>query len=626
MIRQSIAVLSLSVNPAINPRHEVGDVADLVAQIRQNGFIDPIWVRAQGDHYEIIDGQRRRKAVAQIAVEDAVAPEDAMILADIYDVTVEQAQEMALAADVAHKELSPADEATAFYGLKLAGLAEATIAARFAVSEKLVKQRIAIGSLPAEIIAALRQNKISLETAMAFTLSPSAERQLQVFTTLEHLSPFSVRRALTETGIKGSDKRAMFVGVDAYEAAGGTITRDLFESGLWFDDAALLDQLFTAKLHATAQGLKDEGWHNVQMITDPNKYRSQEWMQQKPKGEKRLDEAQQALLENQRMQRTALANTIDHLEMEQEKEYDDDRYHELENLDQEIATVDAIINALVPPPYTAAQMKKYHALVVVNHHSVDILRGLKKPDAKAKPKASDAPEAAEDDEALTPVAAETASYSDAVEQLLAGQAQYATKLAMATIRPALAARMGLAARVMAWLGHAFAAPFETSHRTTVSGEKFQEAVGPFLNEIGLGVENDPSFAELLALLETLEPEQITRIEAFMAADLFKVSAIKNPDVQFVLQAIDPDMKAEGFVVDEEFLKRLGKAQLVEVILDGDPTAKVSASLKKPDVLAAALAVAGQGWLPKQLRMPNYDGPGSAAWIEFLTQPQTEQAA
>ena len=38
---------------------------------------------------------------------------------------------------------------------------------------------------------------------------------------------------LTEGAVRASDKRAQFVGVEAYEAAGGTVLRDLFQERRW---------------------------------------------------------------------------------------------------------------------------------------------------------------------------------------------------------------------------------------------------------------------------------------------------------------------------------------------------------------------------------------------------------
>ncbi len=55
---------------------------------------------------------------------------------------------------------------------------------------------------------------------------------------------------LTEKQVRASDKRALFVGVEAYGAAGGAVSRDLFhaDDGGWLDDPALLDRLVTEKL------------------------------------------------------------------------------------------------------------------------------------------------------------------------------------------------------------------------------------------------------------------------------------------------------------------------------------------------------------------------------------------
>ena len=58
------------------------------------------------------------------------------------------------------------------------------------------------------------------------------------------------------------DRRVGFVGIDAYEKAGGTILHDLFEGdgGGWFQDVALLDRLAGEKLAAEADRIRTEGW------------------------------------------------------------------------------------------------------------------------------------------------------------------------------------------------------------------------------------------------------------------------------------------------------------------------------------------------------------------------------
>src|SRR5216684_2693682 len=74
-------------------------------------------------------------------------------------------------------------------------------------------------------------------------------------------APFAV--LLTETHVAATDRRAVFVGVEAYTEAGGTILRDLFteDRGGYFEDVALLDLLVTAKLGREADALREgEGW------------------------------------------------------------------------------------------------------------------------------------------------------------------------------------------------------------------------------------------------------------------------------------------------------------------------------------------------------------------------------
>jgi hypothetical protein len=62
-------------------------------------------------------------------------------------------------------------------------------------------------------------------------------------------SPHYLRSLLTEKHVSASDRRARFVGVDAYVAAGGTLERDLFdeENEGCLADPALLDRLVTER-------------------------------------------------------------------------------------------------------------------------------------------------------------------------------------------------------------------------------------------------------------------------------------------------------------------------------------------------------------------------------------------
>ena len=75
---------------------------------------------------------------------------------------------------------------------------------------------------------------------------------------------------LTEKTVRASDRRAVFVGLDAYEAAGGVVLRDLFQAddGGWLEDVALLDRLVAEKLKAEAETIAAEGWKWIEVKVD----------------------------------------------------------------------------------------------------------------------------------------------------------------------------------------------------------------------------------------------------------------------------------------------------------------------------------------------------------------------
>ena len=82
--------------------------------------------------------------------------------------------------------------------------------------------------------------------------------------------PYFIRRQLTEGAVRAADKRAQFVGIEAYEAAGGIIMRDLFEDddGGWLQDPALLDRLVAEKLAARPRRCAREGWKWIEAAVD----------------------------------------------------------------------------------------------------------------------------------------------------------------------------------------------------------------------------------------------------------------------------------------------------------------------------------------------------------------------
>jgi hypothetical protein len=84
------------------------------------------------------------------------------------------------------------------------------------------------------------------------------------------VDPESIRDALIEKHIAADSKLAQFVGIKAYEKAGGAVLRDLFddENAGWLTDPALVNQLAAAKLEKAAEAVRAEGWKWVEIMPD----------------------------------------------------------------------------------------------------------------------------------------------------------------------------------------------------------------------------------------------------------------------------------------------------------------------------------------------------------------------
>lgn len=156
-------------------------------------------------------------------------------------------------------------------------MSEEEIAAAFLVQVQVVKQRLRLLTVSPALLAVYETEEMTLEPLMAFTVSSDHARQEQVWDSIKNAwskEAYQIRRMLTEKTVRASDKRAVFVGRDAYEAAGGVIMRDLFQDdGGWLQDVALFDQFFTDKLKIVAEDIAREGWKWVAVSTTPAGWR-----------------------------------------------------------------------------------------------------------------------------------------------------------------------------------------------------------------------------------------------------------------------------------------------------------------------------------------------------------------
>ena len=238
--------------------------AQLRASIAEHDLLENLVVRpddADGiERFAVVAGGRRLaalKALAETGTLHTDHPVPCKIVAN------GNAGEISLAENVVRIAMHPADQVVAFAGLAESGVTVAAIAARFGVSERTVEQRLRLGNAAPELLDAYRAEQFDLETLMAFAVTTDHDRQRSVWERVSgqnyRPSAWQVKRMLTEERVPAGAATARFVGVDAYEAAGGPVLRDLFadehENGVWLEDPKLLDELALKKLQAAADEL-----------------------------------------------------------------------------------------------------------------------------------------------------------------------------------------------------------------------------------------------------------------------------------------------------------------------------------------------------------------------------------
>jgi ParB family chromosome partitioning protein len=221
------------------------------------------------DKYEVQAGGRRYRAL-ELLVKQKQLAKNAPIPCIIREEGIPE--EDSLAENCQRVSLHPLDQFRAFRSLKDQGLSEDDIAARFFVTPQVVKQRLKLASVSPKLLDAYAADEMALEQLMSFTISNDHARQEQVWETVlrgHNQEPY-IRKLLTENTVRSSDKRARFVGLDAYEEAGGVILRDLFsqDGEGWLQDVTLLEELVAAKLAVDAEKVKAEGWRWIEIAQD----------------------------------------------------------------------------------------------------------------------------------------------------------------------------------------------------------------------------------------------------------------------------------------------------------------------------------------------------------------------
>ena len=155
------------------PRSDFAGLEGLVESIRENGIVQPVVVRQEGERYELIAGERRWRA-AQLAGMTRIP-------VVIRKVAQDRVLELALVENIQRKDLNPMEEARA-YDLLIGqmNLSQAEVAKRVGRERSSVANSLRLLKLPEKVQRLLQDGGLSPGHGKAIVAISDAATQIKV--------------------------------------------------------------------------------------------------------------------------------------------------------------------------------------------------------------------------------------------------------------------------------------------------------------------------------------------------------------------------------------------------------------------------------------------------------------
>ena len=575
---------------------------ELAASIKAHGLQQNLVVRKDGENFLVVAGGRRLKALQQLAKAGDIK---ATFAVPCRIMQTGDATEISLAENIMREDMHPADQFEAFRKLADKGEPAADIGARFGKSETHVMKLLKLSRVSPKILKAYRAGELALEDVMAFTVTDDHAAQERVFKSLgQWREPREIRTALTENDIAGSDKRVKFVTLKAYENAGGKIRRDLFsdnDSGIYLEDADVLDALVIEALEKQAMPIRAEGWKWVEVRPDFGYQESADY--------KRIHAAPVPLPAAEQKQLDSLQEKYDALSDQWNDSDDEEPPPRLDALEKRIAEIEDRDGV-----WTPEQLAMAGAIVSIDHQGkARIERGLVRPEDMPKKQTAKS---------------RTAGNTDADEEQPAGLSAALAESLTAQKSAALGAWLMQRPDVaLAALAHALILDIHDQYRDADT-ESCLEVSG--VRQSLHRVEGSKAFCEREQADETwgdclpgnpddlwtwcLEQPQTVLLDVLAYCTACAVNTVcqkqDNPaNGKFVsgdklAKTLGLDMNAWFTPTAENYFNRVSKPQILAALTEArnQPPAPAWEKLKKSDLAKTAeREIAGSNWLPEILR-------------------------
>src|SRR6266436_4043818 len=153
-----IPIDKLDPNPD-QPRHEIGDLTELTASIREKGVLEPLLVKPLMGRWMIIAGERRWRAATAAKLKEVPCIE--------MNVDDSAVAEIALIENMQRKDLTPWEEADGLRALcERFGYTHEEVARKVGKSRSTVTEALSIAAIPQEIRNICRESEITSKSLL----------------------------------------------------------------------------------------------------------------------------------------------------------------------------------------------------------------------------------------------------------------------------------------------------------------------------------------------------------------------------------------------------------------------------------------------------------------------------
>ncbi len=611
-------------------------IPELASSIARVGLLQNLTVTASsdGEYYEVVAGKRRLAALKLLAKRRKLAKTHEVPCLLVPDAS---ARTVSLTENVQREAMHPGEQFEAFAALVAEGRPVEDIAADFGVTPLVVQRRLKLANVSPRLLIDYRADAVTLDQLMALAITDDHGAQEAAFYDAPQWqrSAQALREHLTEREIDATrDALARFVGIDAYEAAGGGVRRDLFSDdtrGVFLSDAALLDTLARDKLAAAGDSARAEGWAWVETV--PRITSAELHGFQRARRDRRTPNKSEAKRIAKLQSRQQAID--DKLNADDAEDIADEEasalYEESDKLGAELDIIEQSLLVFAPEVLTMAG-----AIVAVDHAGeIAIHRGLlRETEAKAlRAQERQGMQAGGDSEGevqqpTTPNISEKLARRLSAHRTAALQAEVARHPHVALV--AVVHRLAL--RVVVDGYRSDDSPINISASPQDGLDTFAPDVAQSPALIGLRevrqawaarLPSDPDalFAELLALPQQ---ELLSLLAVCVATTVGAVTPREDTlPASALAQAVGLDMHPWWTPTAEGYFAHVSKAKAIEAVQVFAPEhAARLAKLKKNDLASEAERLAvGTGWLPVMLRAAAPEAPA-----ETLPDAETDESA